>query len=411
MTRPVLPTPSPFLIEDARNRPGDDPIFALNAEAQRRARAGESVVNATIGALMDDAGSLAVMKTVFEALASVDSVRAAAYAPIAGERGFLEAVVDDLFGAAGLAGDAIAVATPGGTGALHHAVVNFLEPGQAVLAPEFYWSPYKTIADHTGRRVETFRMFDESRRFDCQALEEALARQLDRQGRALILLNTPCNNPTGYSLDADEWAEVTRVVRAAAMRAPVALLVDHAYAKFGGPDADAWVAHVRDLAGDAMLLVAWTASKSFTQYGARVGALVALHPEAAVRKQIQDALSFSCRGVWSNCNHLGQLAIARLLRDPALRARVDAERDELCKLLGERVAAFNTAARSAHIEYPRYEGGFFVSVFAPRAELAAERMRERGVFVVPIPGALRVALSSTPVRDVPRLVEALAAAL
>jgi hypothetical protein len=33
------------------------------------------------------------------------------------------------------------------------------------------------------------------------------------------------------------------------------------------------------------------------------------------------------------------------------------------------------------------------------------------VFVVPIPGALRIALCSTPARDVPRLVQALAAGL
>jgi hypothetical protein len=38
-------------------------------------------------------------------------------------------------------------------------------------------------------------------------------------------------------------------------------------------------------------------------------------------------------------------------------------------------------------------------------------MRELGVFVVPIPGAVRVALCSTPARDVPRLVQALAEGL
>jgi hypothetical protein len=36
-------------------------------------------------------------------------------------------------------------------------------------------------------------------------------------------------------------------------------------------------------------------------------------------------------------------------------------------------------------------------------------MRERGVYVVPMKGALRIALCSTPERDVPRLVSALGA--
>ena len=58
------------LIPDSQGRSGDDPIFALNAEATRRAKAGESIVNATLGALMEDDGRLATMPVVFETLAA-----------------------------------------------------------------------------------------------------------------------------------------------------------------------------------------------------------------------------------------------------------------------------------------------------------------------------------------------------
>lgn len=403
--------PASFLIPDARARAGDDPIFALNAEAKRRAEAGERVLNATLGALMTDEGQLGVLPVVCDALAAVPPERGAAYAPIAGEPAFLKAVIRDLFANTELAAQSIAVATPGGTGALHHAIVNFLEPGQALLTPEYFWGPYLTIAEHTRRRVETFNMFDAARRFDARAFERALARQVAAQKRALILLNSPCHNPTGYSLDDAEWREVVAIVRAASARAPVALLVDHAYAKFGGPDAERWVEHARELVGHALLLVAWTASKSFAQYGARVGALVAVHGDEAERKLLQSALAYSCRGTWSNCNHAGMLAITALLTDPALAARVREEREKLRALLGERVAAFNRAASEAALDYPRYEGGFFVSVFTPEPERAAARMRELGVFVVPMTtasgGAVRIALCSTPARDVPRLVAAL----
>ncbi len=396
-----------FLVAAARSRPADDPIFALNAEAQRRAKAGELVVNATLGALMEDDGRLAVMPSVSEAMRAVDARRAAAYAPIAGETNFLASVIADLFGASELARAATAVATPGGTGALHHAIVNVLEPGQALLTTEYYWGPYHTLAEHTRRRVETFRMFGPDGRFDAQDFERALSAQIAAQGRALVMLNSPCHNPTGYSLDDAEWTEVVRIVRAAAERAPVALLVDHAYAKFGGPGAERWVEHVAKLAGEALLLVAWTASKTFAQYGARIGALVAVHPDVETRRRIGNALSYSCRGTWSNCNHAGMLAIGSILADSALRQRADAERAQLVALLSERVRAFNTAASAAGLRYPRYEGGFFVSVFAQDPERAAARMRELGVFVVPIQGAVRVALCSTPARDIARLVDAL----
>jgi aromatic-amino-acid transaminase len=159
------------------------------------------------------------------------------------------------------------------------------------------------------------------------------------------------------------------------------------------------------------LLVAWTVSKSFALYGARVGALVAAHPDADERQRLFNALSYSCRGTWSNCNHLGLLAIERLLSDPELKARSDADRERLVRLLSERVEVFNDHARRAGLSYPRYEGGFFVSVFASDSEAAAARARERGVFAVPIRGAVRLALCSTAADQIPRVVEAVAEGL
>ena len=399
------------LIPDCSARPGDDPIFALNAEAVKRAAAGESVLNATLGALMEDDGTLAVMPVVQEALSGVPFKRGAAYAPIAGESRFLAAVIRDTFGASPLAAQSVAVATPGGTGALHHAIVNLLAPGDALLTASYFWGPYKTLAQHTRRRIETHPMFDAGGHFDTGSFEEALVRQVGSQGRALVLLNTPCNNPTGYSLDERDWAGVVSAVRHATQLGPVSLLLDLAYAKFGAAGADGWVRHVQSLAGDALVLGAWTASKSFAQYGARVGALIAAHPDAEERTRLFNALSFSCRGTWSNCNHTGMLAVTELLENPALRARADGERDRLRTLLDERVAAFNTGAQAAGLRYPRYEGGFFVTVFANDPERVAAAMRDRGVFVVPINGAVRIALCSTPRKDVPRLIEALAKGL
>jgi aromatic-amino-acid transaminase len=58
----------------------------------------------------------------------------AAYAPIVGSPAFLQAVIDDLFATEPeMKKSAVAAATPGGTGALRHAIANYLEPGQALL--------------------------------------------------------------------------------------------------------------------------------------------------------------------------------------------------------------------------------------------------------------------------------------
>jgi len=394
------------------DRPGEDPIFALNTEATARIARGESIINATIGVLLDEHGALAVLPAAAAAAASIGPTEWAAYAPIAGLPGFLDAVkADVLHGQPDLLNSAIAVATPGGTGAVRHAIVTFLEPGQALLTTSFFWGPYAILAEEHDRRVDTFPMFDPHREgsvFNVAALDAKLGEHLASQGRALVVINDPCHNPTGYSLDETDWRAVTEVLQRHAERGPLVVLLDAAYAAYGPRGVQPAIEALAPLLGRALILVAWSASKTFTAYGMRVGSLVALVPDPAEQKRMLAALGYACRGTWSNCSRGGMTAVTRLLTDAHLATEVVSERDHLVTALARRVEAFNALALPRGLRYPRYAGGFFVTIFVDDAFAAAARMRDLGVFVVPQTGALRVALCAVALRDIPRLVDALA---
>lgn len=400
-----------FLIASRRERPGDDPIFALNAEAARRKAAGEDVINATIGALLDDDGKLCVMQSVVEALAAIAPEVTAAYAPIPGRPEYRQAVIDDLLGEYGLAAHAVSVATPGGSGALRMAMDDFLERGQAVLTSSFFWGPYRTLSDESGRTLETFNMFTDEGRFDTGDLDRALGEQMEEHGRCLLILNTPCHNPTGYSLDAEEWAETVAAVKRHTAKGPVVVLLDVAYSYYAEEGLKVAMEALKDIVGEALVLFAWSASKSFAQYGLRIGALVALCKDDEERQRINNAMTYSCRGMWSNCNAGGQAAIARVLSDPALHERSLKERAELVSLLGRRVKRWNELASAAELDYPRYDGGFFTTVFCEDSAEAAQALRTRGIFVVPMKGAIRVAMCSVTEAEIERIVPAIAEVL
>jgi aromatic-amino-acid transaminase len=402
------------LISSHSHRPSDDPIFSLHQEASMRKQRGESILDATIGVLLDDTGRLSILPTVARAVREVDETEWASYAPIAGTPEFRRAVIDDVLGVtAELHASAVAVATPGGSGALRHAIANFLEPGQAALTTAWYWSPYATLCDESDRRLETFEMFTSRGTLDVGALDAAIARQLASQGRVLVFVNDPAHNPTGYSMTDDDWRGVVDAICARGAAAPITLIVDCAYMLYGPRAPRSLPSLLRPLLDRAAVLFAWSASKSYTHYGLRVGALVACIGDPRERGMVESALSYSCRGTWSNCNRGGMTAVTRLLTDAHLAAACSAERAELKKALLARVDAFNDLAHTRGLKYPRYDGGFFVTVFDDRAREKAASMRERGVYVVPqvLPGgggALRVALCAVASSDVPRLVEALA---
>ncbi len=396
-----------FLIASRRQRSGDDPIFTLNGEANARLAKGEDIINATLGSLLHDDGRLAVMPTVVEALASVPPEVGAAYAPIAGRADFREAVIADLLGPYGLAEDAVCVATPGGSGALRMSIDDYLEPGQELLTSSYFWGPYGTLAEEAGRGLATFNMFDADGRFDVAALDAKLGAQLARQGRVLLFLNTPCHNPTGYSLDAAEWDAVADVLEKHAPSGPIVVLFDIAYAYYAESGLEAAMAAAKRLANSVQVLMAWSASKSFAQYGLRIGSLVAIVPDARVRERVANALTHSCRGLWSNCNARGMAGITKLLTDATLKQRVIEERAELVSMLARRVEHWNGLARGTAIRYPRYQGGFFTTVFSDDAQAHAEKLRAQGIFVVPVRNAMRIAMCSVREQQIDRIVSSL----
>jgi aromatic-amino-acid transaminase len=402
------------LIPSHQGRPSDDPIFTVHQEATARKQRGESVVDASIGVLLDDGGNLAVLPSAARAVREVSEIDWASYAPIAGTPGFRKAILDHLLGAVPeLRQAAVAVATPGGSGAIRHAIVNFLEPGQAALTTSWYWAPYGTLCDESDRKLETFEMFAPAGTLDVAALDAAVARQLKTQRRVLLFLNDPAHNPTGYSMTDAEWDAVADCLWARSEDGSITLVVDCAYMAYGPRDFGGVAARLRKLVARVPVLFAWSASKTYTHYGLRVGALVACVADGAERAMVESALSYSCRGTWSNCNRGGLTAIARLLTEPAMIEASGRERAEARASLLERVAAFNELARPRGLRYPRYDGGFFVTVFDDHPAERAAKMRERGVFVVPQSlasggGGLRVALCAVHKRDVPRIVDAFA---
>ena len=137
-----------------------------------------------------------------------------------------------------------------------------------------------------------------------------------------MIFNSPCHNPTGYSLDEREWAESVRILRAAARRGAVAFLNDFAYAKLRRRGRSASGSSTRPR-WSGRWCCWWpgpcpSRSRSTARASARWWPCTPIPSE---RRRIFNALSFSCRGTWSNCNHLGLLAIERLLSDPDLCAR------------------------------------------------------------------------------------------
>jgi thiamine pyrophosphate-dependent acetolactate synthase large subunit-like protein/aspartate/tyrosine/aromatic aminotransferase len=383
---------------------------------RRRAPGGKErprVIDATLGILLDERGRPLVMRCLKRALRELPAEAWVPYAPPTGEAGYLDAVRRAVLGRdRALAQAAVAVATPGATGAVKLALSAFLEAGHAALTTSHHWKPYTDIASFHDRRLATFEMLGAAASFDVEALDQALGKAVREQRRALLILNDPCHNPTGYSLTAAEWAAVSDVVGAWARQAPIAVLLDTAYADYAPAGLSLPLAALARLSRSApvTIAVAWSASKSFTAYGLRAGALLAIPAEAGSAGRLEAVLAHASLASWGNCNRGGMLVAERLLGDPTLAEAARVERQGLVRLLEGRAAELRRVAGQHGLAYVPHHGGFFATVLVRDPERVAQAMRVQGVLVVPGPGSVRLALSAIATHDVAPALELLARA-
>jgi len=385
-----------FVKENNRTIPKEDKVFAVSgrAKAAIAAKGKDTVVDATIGALLDDNAELVVMSSVMEAIGMLKPADYAAYAPIAGVPEFKEAVQKALFADYAPKGHVAVCATPGGTGCLTHAVANYTNKGDEVLTHDWCWANYKGIADEHGRSLKTFRFFDEDGNFDSADLKVKLDELAAKQDQVLLMINTPAHNPTGYSLTNEDWDKVINVVNAASCK--VVLFVDIAYIDFAGePDeVRSFLPKLEGLGTHVLVLFGYSASKTLTAYGMRCGATVCLAKTAEEAEEFTKAVGYTSRSTWSNCNRSAQVVMGKIYSDDALQAKVDEERRMYRDMLLERGRIFESTLKENGVTPVPFTAGFFITIPSDKPDEVCKKLEEQDIFCLALAKGIRVSIAS-----------------
>ena len=393
------------LLLKRQNLDGGDIIFTLNSAAQQRAAAGESVINATVGALLDDNGKLVVLSSIMEQYALLTPPEIAPYAPIVGDAAYLLALTQRQWPS--LTSYGVGVATPGGTGALSLSLRNLLERGDTLVTAAPFWGPYLTLALENQVTLATVPYPAAGAELDKAAWQTTCEAVIRKQGRLLLWLNDPCHNPTGRSLSADDRAALKDMLRALSKLGAVTLLLDLAYLDYTREPARVRAA-LDDYAsfaveGEVLVAAALSLSKAFTIYGARAGALVFPWTNDTA---LQSALASSCRGTFSNCARAPMSVLMRITRDAEAGRKLAAEHAHWNAVLVERAEALDAALKSEGLAGAPWQGGFFITIATAHPYEVCDRLVSEGVFVVPLPEGLRVGICSLRVADAPRFAAA-----
>lgn len=390
----------------AKGKSAEDKIFGANAAAVAAAAkyGKDNVVNATIGAILDEDEKLVCLPTVEKVYRSLPTNELIAYAPIAGLPEYLDCVLTAAFGKSRPEGYIAAVATAGGTGSIHHAIWNYTEENDTVLCSDWYWGAYKVLCNDMGRNFTTYKMLDDENKFNLPALKEKVEELLAKQDQLMYILNTPAHNPTGYSLSERDMDGVLGVLKDAAAKTGknIIFFLDVAYIDYAGEKEEVRkiFKHLSNLPANILTIVGYSMSKGFTMYGQRTGAMIGVSSNKDIIDEFVAVNQYTSRATWSNINRPCMRTLADIYSNPELLAAVEAERDFYYKMIKARADLFTKEAKECGLPMLPYVAGFFLSIPAKNPEAICEKLHDDNVFAVPLAAGVRVALCAVPLKKI-----------
>ena len=387
-----------FINKGSESKKLKNNILALASVANEAKKLDSSVINSTTGMMKNEDGSLYEFSCVEKVMKTLTTAEKFAYANSSGSPDYKKAVLLALFGKCleDIKKDCFleCIPTPGGTGGLNLAFTNYVDKGETVLLPNHMWENYLNYAADMGFNTETYSLFNEAGKFDIDDLNKQVDALKAKQDRVLILINDPCENPTGFCMDDKDYDNLLEISKKN-KDTNFIYLIDVAYYDFYSTDPNiikSRYAKFKDLPSNALALFVFSGSKSFGLYGLRIGALVALSRDEQEIATFKNASTFSCRAKWSAASTLGISVIKKLILNEEYAVSYQAEIKEVCAMLEKRSVAFLNAAKEVGLKTLPYERGFFICVPCDNPEELMNALHEDGLHAICTKSCLRIAL-------------------
>lgn len=377
-------------------------FFPYKGILGQTAEAKGSEINATIGIACEDDGS-PMRLDVIEKQINLDAKDVFPYAPSFGKPELRDRWRELIFDKnPSLTGN---VSNPIVTNALTHALslmgYMFVEEGDSIILPDYFWGNYKlTFANGFGATLDTFPTF-KGKAFNLEGLKE----KLSTPGKKIILLNFP-NNPTGYTVTEKEADQIQQIILEAADK-EILVICDDAY--FGlvykdGILKESIFTKLNNLHENVLAVKIDGATKEDYVWGLRVGFITYGIKGGSddLYKALEDKTAGAVRGTISNVPHLSQSIVLNALNDANYRR----QKEEKYQLLKSRYDAVVDVLN----EYPGsfeplpFNSGYFMCIKMKDAENVRQILLDKfSTGVIATGDVLRIAFSATPTDKIKKL--------
>lgn len=396
---------------------GQNIFFPRHGIVAQGLDAKNKTINASIGEGKDDDGNPLCLSPISDLL-KIHPSEAFSYAPSFGKTALRDHWARMIREKNPRLGDT-PISRPVVTNAITHGLAVagylFVNEGDEIILPDYYWGNYRLIfSEAYGGRLKTFETFSgkgPNARLNLAGLQNAVMSEGEKK---ILLLNFP-NNPTGYTPTFEESGAIIDIVRRAAeLGKNILIISDDAY--YGlvyqpGIDGESLFARLSSVHENAVACKVDGATKEDYAWGFRVGFITfagkGLSPRAL--EVLEDKAAGRVRGSISNDSHLSQSLLLTAYNHPSYKS----EKARVYKVLKSRYAAV-AAELARHPEYRKqfnalpFNSGYFMCVEVSGGSAEAVRQELLANYdtgVIALGRLVRVAFSSLPEAQIPKLFE------
>lgn len=374
-----------FVRKNINNKQYIDNVFLVSSQAKKDPNG----IDATVGCLFKEDGLLFTFDTVYNNEKNISSARNASYASPSGNTEYLETIKDFILDKHVSINNQI-IATAGGTGALYVGIKSCLDEKDTIIYPNLAWGNYSVIADELNLNVLYYDIYD----------VDSLLKRIDEvQGKVYIVINSPCHNPCGLSYTYDEWKRIIDKINSCGKE--VILLNDIAYIDYAYSDAKKYFDLFNTINDNVLVLIAYSCSKSFSYYGKRVGALIAINKDDEFLKTYINFCTRIARTTWSNVNNGAMQNIADVLKNHFPEYKN--ERDDAINLMKKRSDLFVSQAKECGLDIYPYTEGFFITLKIEdqkQRDEIHERLINNHIYTIKVKFGIRIGICSLPLKTI-----------
>lgn len=386
-----------FLNKLADLTPLQDEVFNMQQEVNQAINkfGKESVYNGTIGTLFDEDGNFVTLKSVYEIYDNLlDSQKAKYAALIEGNPTYLDAIKKWILNEVDFKLANKAIATIGGTGAISLSVSTCLDKGDTLIIPSLSWNNYKLIASRHGLELKNYQLFDNDK-FNLNSFKEVCKEVLVKNKKVAVIINDPLHNPTGYSMSLEEWKEVINIINDLSKLGEIILINDIAYIDYTKKPLKSreYLTLFNNLNENALLVIAFSCSKTLTAYGLRLGAALIANQNQKLIDDLYLELTKHARSTWSNVPHGAMELFTKVTSSDYLENYLK-EKQTFIDLLEKRGHTFKKECKNYLIPLYPHTGGFFITIKVSneKKELIHQKLKENNIFLLKVNDGIRVGL-------------------